>query len=244
MAGGLAGGLLGSMLFGGVSHAAPSVGTGGGMGLLDLAIIGLLLYLAWRFFKKRRAQAAGAGNYSPTEYSTLRDHTSAPQPIYGEAQPDAHSRERDLERGVEQIRRSDPAFNEEVLKETFQDIFFRIQAAWMHRSIDDMLNLLTPEMTEFFTREMEMLKQKGVINRLENIAIRKVEPAEAWQEMGKDYMTILFTANLLDYTVDEKTGEVISGDKIQPVKFHEFWTFSRKTGAPSWELSAVNQVQG
>jgi predicted lipid-binding transport protein (Tim44 family) len=83
---------------------------------------------------------------------------------------------------------------------------------------------------------------KGRINRLENIAVRKVEPTEAWQEMGREYVTVLFTANLLDYVVDDKTGDVVEGDKLNPVKFQEFWTFSREMGAPSWKLSAINQV--
>ncbi len=57
LAGGLAGGLLGSLLFGGTGHASPGGMTGGGMGLLDFALIGLLLYFAYRFFKKAAGPA-------------------------------------------------------------------------------------------------------------------------------------------------------------------------------------------
>lgn len=86
------------------------------------------------------------------------------------------------------------------------------------------------------------MNRKGVINRLENIAIRKVEIAEAWQESGKDYITTLFTANLLDYTVDAVNREVVEGDKLNPVKFQEYWTFCREIGSPRWQLSAINQA--
>ena len=70
-------------------------------------------------------------------------------------------------------------------------------------------------MADFFRTEFEAMKSKGRINRLENIAVRKVEPSEVWQEAGTEYVTVLFTANLLDYTLDEKTGQVVGGDKVE-----------------------------
>jgi len=52
---------------------------------------------------------------------------------------------------------------------------------------------------------------------------------------------VLFTANLLDYTVDDKSGQVVAGDRSVPVKFEEFWTFCRLSGRPQWALAAINQ---
>jgi predicted lipid-binding transport protein (Tim44 family) len=54
-------------------------------------------------------------------------------------------------------------------------------------------------------------------------------------------VTVFFTANLLDYTVDDKTGQVVAGDKLNPLKFQEFWTFCRDVGTSRWQLSAINQ---
>jgi predicted lipid-binding transport protein (Tim44 family) len=68
-----------------------------------------------------------------------------------------------------------------------------------------------------------------------------VELSEVWQEEGKDFITVRFTANLLDYTTDETTGNVVSGSKTEPVKFEEFWTYTRPVGSNSWQLSAINQ---
>ncbi len=243
LAGGLAGGMLGSLLFGGIGHASPGGAAGGGIGFLDMILLGLLLYLGYRFFKSRRAQqsAATAGyysdggrqrvdGYSGSPYSSGSAHE--PAPSYGAT-----------ERGIDQIRSYDPGFDEERFKETVQDLFFRIQAGWTNRSLEGIEGILAGEMAGYFKGEFESMKQRGVINRLENIAIRKVELAEAWQEMGKDYITVLFTANLLDYTVDATTREVLEGDKMNPVKFQEFWTFCRDVGSSRWQLSAINQVE-
>jgi predicted lipid-binding transport protein (Tim44 family) len=54
---------------------------------------------------------------------------------------------------------------------------------------------------------------------------------------------VKFYANLLDYTIDETTGQVVSGSKTEPVKFEEYWTFTRPVGNNPWQLSAINQVE-
>jgi predicted lipid-binding transport protein (Tim44 family) len=247
LAGGLAGGMIGSLLFGGTGHASSGGIGGGAIGFFEIAILALLLYLAYRFFKKRRLQQASAAGYYrdggagreasdghpfETGYQLRSGMPQEPAPVYGE-----------IERGVGQIKSSDPGFDEASFKETAQDLFFRIQAGWTNRSLDGIKGILTPEMAELFQDEFETMRQKGVINHLENIAIRKVELTEAWQETGKDYITVLIAANLLDYTVDATTRELVDGNRLNPVKFQEFWTFCRDAGSPRWQLSALNQVQ-
>jgi predicted lipid-binding transport protein (Tim44 family) len=222
------------MLFGGMGHAAPMGGMGGGgIGLLDIIIIGALLYFLWKFMKRRRVQTAGT--YYTDSYSQPSEDSYG-RPQYGN---DAYDQ---LQRGIQQIRQFDPSFNVEEFKETAQDMFFRIQAGWINRHLDDIENMLTQEMAAFFREHFVGMRRQGRINRLENIAVRKVEPTEAWQEEGREYITVLFTANLLDYTVDEKTGQVVEGDKLNPVKFQEYWTFCRDVGFPAWQLSAINPV--
>jgi predicted lipid-binding transport protein (Tim44 family) len=111
----------------------------------------------------------------------------------------------------------------------------------MNRDVDAVENLLTIEMQNEFRREFHRMKTEGRINRLENIAVRGVEITEAWQESGQDYLTVRYRANLLDYTVDERTGQVVEGSKTDPVKFEEYWTWTRPVGPNSWRLSAIQQ---
>lgn len=248
LAGGVAGGFLGNMLFGSSGVAAPMGGHGGGgMGFFDIVILGLLAYFGWKFYRRWRFQKEAASYYG----DATSPHIEAPYarteatPYYGGGSQESYAGTfNDLERGLEQLRRVDPAFDEDAFKELAQDMFFRIQAGWMNRGLEGIESLMTGEMAKFFRDSFEEMKQKGRINRLENIAVRKVEFSEAWQETGKDYITIFFTANLLDYTVDDRTGQVLEGDKLNPVKFQEFWTFTRDIGGSRWQLSAINQAEG
>jgi predicted lipid-binding transport protein (Tim44 family) len=244
MAGGLAGGFLGSMLFGGSGHASTMGGMGGGgIGFFDIILLGLLAYFGFKFYRRWQQQKATASYYGDAASPRAEIPYGATQgdPYRARVQEYSDNYENDLERSLDQIRRIDPSFREESFKELVQDMFFRIQAGWMNRSLEGIEGLFTPEMAEFFRNEFAKMKQQGTINRLENIAVRKVEFSEAWQETGKDYVTVLFTANLLDYTVDDKTGGVVAGDKLNPTKFQEFWTFCRDVGSTQWQLSAINQ---
>jgi predicted lipid-binding transport protein (Tim44 family) len=97
-------------------------------------------------------------------------------------------------------------------------------------------------MKGIFQEDIANLVREKKVNRLENIAVRKVEIVEAWQETGQDYLKALFSANLLDYTTDDQTGAVVAGSKTEPVKFEECWTFTRAVGNNPWRLSAISQV--
>ena len=104
-------------------------------------------------------------------------------------------------------------------------------------------DLLTDEMFGTLRQDAEQLKAKRQINRLENIAVRSADITEIWQEGGADFITVKLYANLLDYTVDEATGQVVAGSRTEPVKFNEYWTFTRPVGDNPWRLSAISQAE-
>src|SRR5208337_4243467 len=207
-AGGVAGWFIGNLLFGGRAYAGP-MGYGGGLGLLDLLMIGALIYFGYRYFVRRKGEKS-----SHYEEKRGDNYAQYGAPYYGGSRQPYISELNEVERGLEEIRRFDPSFNTESFLETVEDLFFRIQAAWINRSLDGVENMLTTEMGEYFSGEFARMKHEHIINRLENIAVREVEPAEVWQESGRDFIAVLFTASLLDYTVDDKTGKLVKGDRL------------------------------
>ena len=232
MMGGLAGGILGSMLFGGLGGmGSGGLGGDGGFGLLDLVLLGGLAYLGYRFFVKRRQEQAA---WSPQGAGTTPGPYAVPAAV---AEPAGEDRTK----GLEYIRRMDPSFDGKSFVGTASDAFFRLQGGWTRRDLSPVSGLLTDEMRVTLQADADALKGKGQINRLENISVRNVEITEAWQESGLDYVTVLFQANLLDYTTDE-AGKVLSGSDTVPVKFEEFWTFTRPVGPGAWHLSAIQQA--
>lgn len=238
LAGGLIGGLIGNMLFSSLAHGMGATGGYGGPGLFDIILIGLVIFIIYRIVKSRKKQEtpAYAGGY--TQYSGQGLES---QPRYEGSASNATSYiADDVTTGVSHIRQLDASFDEKRFKEIATDIFFKVQGAWMARNMDNIKNLLTQEVYGVMKQDTETMRSEGRINRLENIAMRNVEITEAWQEEGRDYITVEFNANVLDYVTDE-AGRVLEGSNVEPVKFVEYWTFTRQAGPNQWQLSAIQQ---
>jgi len=234
MAGGLVGGMLGGMLFRSMGFGGGfGGGAGGGIGLFDILLLAGIGYLIYRFVKAKR-QAAGQGAYSNSYSPQPYTYDATPQPV-------STSTQDDLERGLAHVRQMDGGFNEERFCDQVMDNFFKIQGAWMNRDLMPISTLLSDDIRRTFQEDIDRLLREKKVNRLENIAVRNVEIVEAWQENGQDFITTRIYANLLDYTTDDATGQVISGSKTDPVKFEEFWTFTRPVGSGAWKLTAIDQ---
>lgn len=243
LAGGLLGGMLGGMLFRSMGMAGGGGVGGGGIGLFEIVLIGLILYGIWWFIKKKRREAtatAGPAYYREAlEPLQAASYGSLPAaPAYGNQQ----LLQSDMDAGLAYIRQMDPAFDEQRFKDQCMDNFFKVQGAWANRDLSTIRTSLADAMFGTLQGDADDLKQKKQINRLDNIAVRTVDITEVWQEAGKDFITVRFYANLLDYTVDEASGQVLAGSKTDPVKFDEYWTFTRPVGNYPWQLSAINQA--
>ncbi len=239
LGGGLLGGFLGSLLFGSLAHAGGGL-FGTGLGLFQLLIIGGIGYFIYKKFLARN----GTGNRNPGSVNggsqvSEQGYVSPPSPP-----PHGHSSTIDAPppsgaSGYAGSNAAPPPVDEQQIKELAQDIFFKVQAAWMRRDIDAVRDILGPELLGQYEAEFQDMKARGLVNRLENIAVRNVEIVDHGTDSGFEYVKVKFTANLLDYTVEEATGNVVQGSDSEPVKFQEIWTFARPEGSSRWQLYAI-----
>ncbi|MFW7378628.1 MAG: Tim44 domain-containing protein [Oligoflexus sp.] len=230
LAGGLAGGFLGSMLFSSLGHGMNGGALGGGgIGLLEIILFAAIAYFAFRWWKNRQAQTAAATG----------------QQFAYQAAPAAAMEPAGLGDRQTFLSPSTPFPGESSMaqldEDQASDIFFRVQAAWMRRDITTVRDLLSPEMSLNLQRDMDELIAQKRSNRLENISVRRVEIGESWQENGTNLVAVRFVANLLDYVVDDVSGQIIEGDDRLPVKFEETWILSQTPGEAGWRLAGIEQ---
>jgi predicted lipid-binding transport protein (Tim44 family) len=229
----LLGGLLGGLLFGGGAQGF------GGIGLLDIVLLGGFAALALIFFWRRQqrslayAGGPGGGEWTPAEPA-----------LAGPALGRVGAPDRDLEdlgRGLGGIRMMDPGFTPVRFATAARDLFVRVQAAWSTRALGPLRPELTDELAASLETDLERLRAQHRTNRLEQLQVESADPTEAWQELGQDFVTIRFRARAVDYTVDDATGAVVEGSATAPTSFEEFWTFTRPVGPNAWRLSAIQQ---
>lgn len=233
---GLGGGLLGGMI-GGMLFSRPSYGYGGGfggsgIGLIELLLLGGLGYFLYKRFIKNTTRS----NTTPFS-NVFGTGGTPPPPVPGFESPVTEVDS--ISETFRVIRQSEPDFNPDRFKEIAQDVFFRLQAAWMRRDLTPVLGLLGDQLKSEYLATLDDLKNRKLINKLENIAVRKIDIVDAGIEGNEVYITLQFLANLLDYTVHETTGEIVSGSNTEPVKFEERWTFARPIHSTAWKLEGV-----
>ena len=226
---GLAGGLIGSWLFG----RAAGGGAGSAVGaLLWILIIGGLVWFALRLFR-RTPGTAGWPRPSPFG-ARLPAAAGAAGP------PPARDRGRDVNLADADLQ-------------SFQRLHAAIQEAWSAGDLSRLRPLMTPEMLSWFSEELSRNTGRGVRNVVENVRLVAAELTESWEERDRQFATAFLRWQAIDYTMrlgasaggpDMIVGApeaIVGGDPRIPVEAEEIWTFMRPRGG-DWLLSAIQQV--
>jgi predicted lipid-binding transport protein (Tim44 family) len=223
---GLAGGFIGSWLFGHSGYAAE--GEGGSSGsmlgmLLQLLIIGLLIYFAVRLFRGWASSGGPRGGGAGWP----------PRSAGAAAAPPRRDRGRDINVGDNDL-------------EIFQKIHAAVQEAWSEGDLAKMRRLMTPEMLSYFSEELTRNASQGVRNIVANVELLKGDLTESWEEGDLQYATAYLRWRATDYVArsGRSPGDpdyIVSGDLRTPVEAEEMWTFVRRQGG-DWLLSAIQQV--
>ncbi|MGH7388574.1 MAG: Tim44 domain-containing protein [Candidatus Rokuibacteriota bacterium] len=217
------GGMLGGLLLGGLLGGLLFGNHGFGIGLLDVLLIGGGLVLLMTFLRRRREE---------------------PRPAYamaggGAATVEAPPAPSDLERGVGHIRTLDARFDPAAFAATARTAFLDVQRAVGARDVGALRERLTPEMFAVLQGQVDEVRAARRTSHVEDVRFDQVDVSEAWQESGRDFVTVYLTGSLLDYTVNDATREVVDGSRTAPQGFEEFWTFTRPVGRNGWRLSAI-----
>lgn len=220
---GLAGGALGSWLFG---HSAGARGLGGGAGsaLGTLLWIVIIVAIAWFLLRLWRRGAISPGWRGRGGGFPIR-----PAQTVGMAA----ARGRDVNLADADLQ-------------AFQRLHAAVQDAWSTGDLTTLSRLMTPEMAGYFSEELTRNASQGVRNIVRDVRLLKGELSESWEERDLQYATAYLRWSAIDYVVrigaaPGTAQEIVGGDPRAPVETEEVWTFVRRRGG-GWLLSAIQQV--
>ncbi|MBI1847427.1 MAG: Tim44 domain-containing protein [Candidatus Rokubacteria bacterium] len=207
----------------------------GGFGSMDAGRLGLLLAgeIVFLLMFVRRRHAAPL----PPPLAAVDGPSGVDAPSGRAVAGDDSNGESSFERGVRDIRQTDPRFDPSRFAGYAGMVFRDAQSAWMTRDLRSLRGRVTPEMYGELQAQCDRLRSTRRVNRVERVEIT-AEITEAWQESGRDYLTAHIGGSIVDYTVDE-VDSLVDGSRTIPRDVQEFWTFARPAGFNSWMLSAI-----
>jgi len=212
----LMGGLIGSLLFGGMHSWS-------GPGLLDILIFGGLLFFLFRFLKARRMAAQGVGQAS---YSTGLDsqETWGTSPSgYGPAQG------MPLPSGSEEVK-IPKDFDQEDFMKGAKAVYTRLQKSWDKRDLEDIRQFASKEVWEEIKRQAQEDPQPGKTEIL-RVNARLLEVTSS---NSHTVASVLFDVLMRE-----------SKDRDMAEKVREIWHFSKDDKDPKsfWVLEGIQQVE-
>ncbi len=230
-------GLMGGMLGAGLIGMMMGGGFGSGLGeasgvlglLMQLLLIGGLVYLALRLWRGKSQQAGGlnpgyayAGNRSEPR---LVDNDNRLTMAGG---------------GGTAAPTSPLNVGESDYKE-FESLLIDVQTAYSAGEVNTLRRLATPEMSGYLAEQLAADASQGVENKIDAVKFEQGDLSEAWSEGDLDYATVAMRFSMLDVTKRRDDGRIVAGSDRERVEATEFWTFLRNRGA-NWQLSAVQQT--
>lgn len=245
--GGLGGSLMRGILIGGLFGMLLGYGFGGMAGalgfLIQLLLVGALIWLAMAFFRSRRTPAMAGGAPSG-------GHGFGREPTRRDAAPSGDTRRAggftvpSIGGGAAAQVESEPEIEhirlDQADLDTFQQRLSEVQEAFSREDHAALRRLSTPEMVSFFSEELAQNATRGVVNAVSGVHLLQADIAEAWREHDRDYATAALRYEAVDVLRDRATGALAGGSE-EPSETVELWTFVREDGG-AWKLSAIQEA--
>jgi len=136
------------------------------------------------------------------------------------------------------LARSDNWFDVAYLAKVATGAFKAVKAGLEGRASKKIEDRVTPEFLEEIKAEIKRLHKKGELHVFSPVEVEEIEIVhfEAPASQSRHTFTALISAKSRDYFRDDKSGEVLRGDK-KYYAYQEFWRFRRTTAR--WVLERI-----
>ena len=136
----------------------------------------------------------------------------------------------------------DPAFDAAALQEKLSNLYVQMQNAWTAKDISPLRPYFTDAYYAQMERTLNQLTKAGYTNYVERIAVLGVD-IRGWMQLDDyDHMIVNLRSRIIDYTINDKTGELASGSQTR----EKFMTYeidlSRRTGMKTEAQSGMHTV--
>ena len=200
---GLLGALFGAGFFGGLGSLTAILGL-----LLQVALIGGLIWLALRFFRRRSAPS-----YAGQNPAALRSSLGPTPPQMGGAGLGGMSGGLGVGAAggkAPPAAQGTPVEVGPADYEAFERTLHEVQGAYDRGDAGALRMLTTPELASYFEEELDTDARKGLKAHVTDVKLLQGDLAEAWRENGSEYASVVMRFNLKECLVEDVTGRVVN----------------------------------
>lgn len=144
----------------------------------------------------------------------------------------------------EKVKKTDELFNEEQFIAWAKDVFVKMQEAWSKRDWSVIRCFETNDLFEQHQKQLEGYIENHQINKMERICVKSAHLSKFEQSGDKDILTVILNSKMIDYIIDDRTQEIIKGDRTTERHSTYKMVFIRKTGVKTkeenGEINAIN----
>ena len=115
----------------------------------------------------------------------------------------------------------DPEFDEERIRTLMSNLYVQMQETWQAKDISSLRPYMTDKFFSQMDNQLDQFRKLGRTDYTERIAVLSTDLRGWRQSAGMDYITVGLNSRIVSYTLDDRTGELISGDKKRE-KFMEY----------------------
>lgn len=140
-----------------------------------------------------------------------------------------------------ELAKGDKIWNYRNMMATVEQVFFKVQQAWMQRNQDLAKEVMSERIYQKHKLQTDEMIVNGTRNVLEKMNLEEVMiiSISDYHDNSEDTFSAYLRGSMIDYTINNKTTAVISGDNSQPETFKEIWTFVRHRN--KWILDEIDQ---
>ena len=202
-----------------------SSGSSGSSGPSDGNIIGTLLivgFIALVVFALVRSKKKGAK---------------------GPIMPGATATDQATLRPVQEYLSLDPSFSETEFREKLSNMYVQFQEAWQAKDLEPLRPYLTDAFYNKCDRQLDGLRKNHQTNRIERISVLGVDLMGFKQEAGVDTMVAQLRTRIVDYVVDDATGNIVRGSNTAEKFMTYEWDLMRSSGLTTASAGAGTTAQ-
>lgn len=143
---------------------------------------------------------------------------------------------------ISQYNKLDPNFSAADMSQKLSNLYVQMQNCWQDKNMESLRPYFTDALYSQFDRQLDTFRRNNQTNYVERIAVLGVNLKGYYQGGGEDHIIAEVKARIVDYTLDDKTGKLLSGNKTAEKFMTYEWELVRPSGTLTQNEEQVQNI--